>query len=607
MSLNTLNALITTYNKSNLSSLADYLHLKGYTVYSTGGTYDTLQKLNPNLVLVKVEDLTNFPEILGGRVKSLHPMVYGGILSRRSSNDENDREDYHFPLFDLVVVNLYDFIGASHQNLSEQEMIELIDIGGVSLIRASAKNYNHILILTTPDDYDDYIQQYTSFTPTEQLKYRLKKASKAFQTISEYDLSISRYYQQLAYPESLIQLRYGTNSHQTPAYMIDLDYTGSESNRPFKVLNGSPSYINCLDFIHSWLLVAELRKVFNCHACASFKHTSPAGVALEVSEEFTEDDFLYYDLSPDFALTPQAKTYLKTRNCDPISSFGDFVAFSHPVDLETALLIKREVSDGIVAPSYSPEALEVLKNKKDGSYLILTASYEFFEDYLKNDTKEIKEIYGLHLEQPPNKYITTLDVFNPGNGYVHTKAKTFSMDVRRDLVLANISLKYAQSNNICMAYKGQVIGLAAGQQNRVDSVKISVQKAQKWFLRQHPIVKELKKSFKDNLKRPEKNNIIGQVLEASITIDELNTYLKSPIINIPSQVSLETYLDEHMKDLRLASDAFFPFSDNIELANKYGVKYIIQPGGSTRDENIITTCDKYSIAMLQTGIRMFYH
>lgn len=598
-----LNALITTYNKSNLSSLADYLHLKGYTVYSTGGTYDTLQKLNSNLVLVKVEDLTNFPEIFDGRVKSLHPMVYGGILSRRTANDENDREDYHFPLFDLVVVNLYDFIGASHQHLSEQEMIELIDIGGVSLIRASAKNYNHVLVLTNPDDYDDYIQQYDTFTSNEQLKYRLKKASQAFQHISEYDLYISRYYQKLAYPESLIQLRYGSNSHQTPAYMINIDY----NNEPFKVLHGCPSYINCLDFIHSWLLVAELRKVFNCQACASFKHTSPAGVALEVSEEFTEDDLLYYDLSSDFALTSQAKTYLKTRNCDPISSFGDFVAFSHPVDLETALLIKREVSDGIVAPSYSPEALEILKNKKEGSFLILMASYEFFENYLKNDTKEIKEIYGLHLEQPPNKYITTLDVFKPGNGYVHTKVKEFNEDVRRDLVLANISLKYAQSNNICIAYQGQVIGLAAGQQNRVDSVKISVQKAQKWFLRHHPIVKELKKSFKDNLKRPEKNNIIGQVLDCAITLEDLNTYLKSPLTHIPSQSSLESYLNNYMKDLRLASDAFFPFSDNIELAHKYGVKYIIQPGGSTRDETIINTCDKYSIAMLQTGIRMFYH
>ena len=604
-----LNAIVTTYNKKSLDSLSGYLLERGYTIYSTGGTLRTLQQQNPNVnegQLLKVESLTDFPEILGGRVKTLHPMVYGGLLSRRIPEDEQEREKHQFPLFDLVVVNLYAFEEAYEKGLTESEMIELIDIGGVSLIRAAAKNYKHTLVLTSPEDYLDFTQRYNSLTPEEQLEYRHQKAALAFKRVLEYDQAISRYYQEQAFSNSITTMRYGTNSHQVPATIRSLN----PQRNPFKILNGGPSYINCLDFIHSWLLVAELRKVFNCQACASFKHTSPAGVALEVKEDFTPEERFYYDLSSEHELTSQARTYLKARNCDPVSSFGDFVAFSHPVDLATAKLIKREVSDGIIAPGYSEEAFQVLKEKKGGKYLILEADLDFFDDYITSESTEIKRIYGLELEQPPNKYLTELSVFDDGT--VHTQATEFPESKKWDLILANISLKYAQSNNICLAYDGQVIGLAAGQQNRVDSVKLSARKGQNWFLRHHPVVTQLKKLFQKDLKRPVKNNLITQVLEGTISREELNQSLnlenpEAENLHLPSQDELQSYLEKECQNLSLGSDAFFPFSDNIEWANKYGVKYIIQPGGSTRDEDVIKACDKYGIAMLQTGVRMFYH
>jgi len=592
-------ALITTFDKSYLKELTAHLLENEFQLYSTGGTFRTLQQHNPDHLdqIQKVENLTKFPEILGGRVKTLHPMIYGGILSRRNAEDEKEREEHEFPLFDLIVVNLYAFVEALKKGSTESEMIEMIDIGGVSLIRAAAKNYQDVLVLTNPSDYQDYLERYSTLSEEEQLIYRRQKAAQAFQHVVEYDQAIANYYKQLT--NSAVTLRYGANSHQTPAYMRDL---GDKS--PFKIVNGAPSYINCLDFVHSWLLVAELRKVFNCAACTSFKHTSPAGVALEVTKEFSEEERLYYDLAEDTELTPLARTYLKARNCDPVSSFGDFVAFSHTVDLATAKLIKREVSDGIVAPGYTPEAFEVLKSKKGGKYLILEGDLEFFEEYMNSETVETKRIYGLELEQPPNKYVTTLDVFESGNLY--TKSSTFSDQNKRDLVLANISLKYAQSNNICLAHQDQVIGLAAGQQNRVDSVKLSCQKGRKWFLRHHPIVTSLKKNFKKGLKRPIKTNLITQVLEGTITQEELDQHLDQSV-QLLNQEEYQTYLKEQCQNLSLASDAFFPFPDNIECAQGYGVKYIIQPGGSTRDENVIQVCDKYGIAMLQTGTRMFYH
>ena len=386
-----------------------------------------------------------------------------------------------------------------------------------------------------------------------------------------------------------LALKYGCNPNQKPARVYAEDGT-----LPFKVLNGKPGYINLLDALNSWQLVTELKEATGLPAAASFKHVSPAGAAVAVPLSSVLEKVYFVE---GIELSPIATAYIRARGADRMSSYGDFVALSDECDEQTASFLKREVSDGIIAPSYTDGALAILKEKRKGTYLVLQMDTDY-----RPAPIEKKQVFGVWFEQQRNDVKITADCLTD----IPTKAKEIPEDARRDLLLALITLKYTQSNSVCYAKDGQAIGIGAGQQSRVHCTRLAGNKADNWFLRQCPAVLNL--PFRDDVKRPDRDNAID-VYVTGEGIDELAKEWPRLFTALPPFLSPEqksTWLKK-MKGVALASDAFFPFGDNIERAARSGVSYIAQSGGSIRDDNVIETCDKYGITMAMTHIRLFHH
>ena len=386
-----------------------------------------------------------------------------------------------------------------------------------------------------------------------------------------------------------LALKYGCNPNQKPARVY-----AEKGSLPFKVLNGKPGYINLLDALNSWQLVSELKEATGLPAAASFKHVSPAGAAVAVPLSPVLEK-VYFVEGVD--LSPVATAYIRARGADRMSSYGDFVALSDECDEQTASFLKREVSDGIIAPSYTDEALAILKEKRKGTYLVLQMDPSY-----RPAPIEKKQVFGVWFEQQRNDVKITADCLAD----IPTKAKEIPEDARRDLLVALITLKYTQSNSVCYAKDGQAIGIGAGQQSRVHCTRLAGNKADNWFLRQCPAVLNL--PFRDDVKRPDRDNAID-VYVTGEGIDELAKEWPRLFTALPQFLSMEqkSMWLKKMKGVALASDAFFPFGDNIERAARSGVSYIAQSGGSIRDDNVIETCDKYGIAMAMTHIRLFHH
>lgn len=386
-----------------------------------------------------------------------------------------------------------------------------------------------------------------------------------------------------------VELRYGCNPHQTQAKAYVKD-----GELPFQVLNGKPGYINMMDALNSWQLVKELKQTLDMPAAASFKHVSPAGaaVAVPLSDELKKAYFV-----DDRELSPLATAYARARGADIMSSFGDFAALSEKVDVETARIIRREVSDGVIAPEYDDAALSILKKKKDGRYLVMQmdASYEPPE-------LEMKDIFGITLQQERNDVVPDTGILEN----VPTDNTEIPESAKRDLMVATIALKYAQSNSICLAYDGQVTGMGAGQQSRVHCVRLAASKSDTWYLRQHPRVLGLK--FKSGLTRSEKNNSIDKCVLGSITDAERKSW-EAAFEEVPSRLTIQERQEwlSTLQDVALSSDAMFPFRDSIDRAAQSGVKYIVQAGGSLRDDEVIQAANEYGMAMAFSKLRLFHH
>lgn len=390
-----------------------------------------------------------------------------------------------------------------------------------------------------------------------------------------------------------LALKYGCNPNQKPSriYM-------EEGELPITVLSGRPGYINFLDALNSWQLVKELKAATGLPAAASFKHVSPAGAAVGLPLSDTLKKIYFVD-DVDFELTPLASAYARARGADRMCSYGDFCALSDTCDKETALLIKREVSDGVIAPDYTPEALEILKDKRKGAYNVIKIDPNYVPAPI-----EKKQVFGITFEQGRNE--VKLDdpaLFEN----IPTKNKTFTENAKRDLVIALITLKYTQSNSVCYVKDGQAIGIGAGQQSRIHCTRLAGSKADEWWLRQCPKVMNL--PFKKGIRRADRDNTINIYIS-----DEYEDVLQDGVwqqffTECPEPLTREERKDWIAKNtgVALGSDAFFPFGDNIERAHKSGVEYIAQAGGSIRDDHVIDTCDKYNIAMAFTGVRLFHH
>lgn len=390
-----------------------------------------------------------------------------------------------------------------------------------------------------------------------------------------------------------LALKYGCNPNQKPSriYM-------EKGELPITVLSGRPGYINFLDALNSWQLVKELKAATGLPAAASFKHVSPAGAAVGLPLSDTLKKIYFVD-DVDFELTPLASAYARARGADRMCSYGDFCALSDTCDKETALLIKREVSDGVIAPDYTPEALEILKDKRKGAYNVIKIDPNYVPTPI-----EKKQVFGITFEQGRNE--VKLDdpaLFEN----IPTKNKTFTEDAKRDLIISLITLKYTQSNSVCYVKDGQAIGIGAGQQSRIHCTRLAGSKADEWWLRQCPKVMNL--PFKKGIRRADRDNTINIYIS-----DEYEDVLQDGVwqqffTECPEPLTREERKEWIAKNtgVALGSDAFFPFGDNIERAHKSGVEYIAQAGGSIRDDHVIDTCDKYNIAMAFTGVRLFHH
>ena len=389
-----------------------------------------------------------------------------------------------------------------------------------------------------------------------------------------------------------LELKYGCNPNQKPSRI----YMKDGSDLPIKVLMGRPGYINFLDAFNGWQLVSELKKATGLPAATSFKHVSPAGAAVGLPLDETLAKIYWVDDLGE--LSPLASAYARARGADRMSSFGDFIALSDVCDVDTARLIKREVSDGVIAPGYEPEALEILAQKKKGNYNVI----QIDPNYVPAPT-EHKDVFGITFEQGRNELKIDDDFFSN----VVTENKEIPDHAKRDLAISMITLKYTQSNSVCYVKDGQAIGIGAGQQSRIHCTRLAGQKADNWWLRQSPQVMGLQ--FKDEIRRADRDNAID-IYMGDEYMDVLadgvweNTFKVKP--EVFTREEKRAWLDK-LTDVALGSDAFFPFGDNIERAHKSGVKYIAQPGGSIRDDNVIETCDKYGIEMSFTGIRLFHH
>ena len=602
-------ALISVSDKSNLTTLTKFLLDNQYHILSTGGTFKHIcQNLSADdkKKVIQVSDYTGFPELLEGRVKTLHPKIYSGILYDPSKAkhqkdfeefSQSNHSQFNLEKIDLVVCNLYPFSETvANKNSSPEDIIENIDIGGVSLIRAAAKNYKNVLVITNPNKYQSLMDTYKYYETLE--NFRKQLAADAFAHIAEYDQDIASYFNpKLRYRKytQLEKLKYGCNPYQNNAFISTIN----DNKSPIEVLNGKPGYINYLDAFHSWLLVSEVYKSLGEICSASFKHTASAGVALG-TEQLSELELKVYNVGEyDISESTAARAFVRARNCDPLSSFGDFIAINSIVDEVCALLIKREVTDGIIALGYTDEALEILKAKKGGNFYILRG------DKINYNDIEFREIFGLAISQQPNQELVI-------ENYVEnivTDNKDLPLGAKRDLILSTITLKYTPSNSIAIGYKGMVIGIGAGQQNRVDCIKLAGNKSRVFLMRQNPECIKLLDLFKGGVKRQEKVNAIIKYIHNDFNELELQNWRN---LFVDGKITLldDTIIEDYfysLVGLSLSSDAFFPFRDNIDYSSKYGITYLVQPGGSVQDASVIDACNDYGMTMTLSNKRMFLH
>ncbi len=390
-----------------------------------------------------------------------------------------------------------------------------------------------------------------------------------------------------------LELKYGCNPNQKPSKI----YAQDGGELPVKILNGKPGYINFLDALNGWQLVTELKKATGLPAATSFKHVSPAGAAVGLPLSDVEAKIYWVDDLGE--LSPLAAAYARARGADRMSSYGDFIALSDVCDVSAAQIIKREFSDGIIAPGYEPEALEMLKEKKKGAYAIIEMDPNFVPPEIEH-----KEVFGITFEQGRNELNINKEFFDN----IVTKNKDLPDSARIDMAVAMITLKYTQSNSVCFVKGGQAIGVGAGQQSRIHCTRLAGQKADNWLLRQSPQVLNL--PFKEEIKRANRDNAIDLYIGADY-MDVLadgeweKVFTEKP--SVFEEAAKKAWIKEYAKDVVCGSDAFFPFSDNVERAFRSGVKYIAQPGGSIRDDEVIEACDKHDIVMSFTGIRLFHH
>ena len=566
-----MRAIISVSDKTGVLELANFLLENGFTIYSTGGTYSKIfEAVEKKENVLKISELTKFPEILNGRVKTLHPHVYAGLLADTSCKDHTrDMETHNLSYFDLVVCNLYPF--------KQENSIENIDIGGVSLIRAGSKNFSNIVVLSNPDQYAHFMEHFDKSEPLLgiDIETRSHLAMKGFQHTSDYDNCIYRYVGGLSENYHHLKLKYGMNPQQETA---SVEFDKSREHKAFNLLNGTMGAINVLDMLHGWLTVMELDNELDLPAAISMKHTSLAGLA--VGNGISKYTLNYFGITGEEGLTPLSRAYMKSRIGDPLSSFGDFIVLSRECDVETATLIKREVCDGIAAPGYSPEALEILRGKKSGKFIIVKMDMDYYRDICESGWAENKEIYGLRVCQRNNSKLPDF-------------SSVSDTDLRIDYTVANAALRYAQSNNISIAVGGQIVGMGCGQQNRVGCVKLAGEKALNWETRQTEKCMEYWNKLEG--KRQDRVNKLYEYIDGGMTLVE------------EDDTGIKVDIEKSSGQLVLASDGFFPFTDNVEVANEYNVKHIIHPGGSMADNSVEQKCREYGITMFTTGVRMFYH
>ena len=587
-------AIISVYDKTGLLDLAKGLVDNNVKILASGGTAQLIR--DSGFPVTDVSSVTHAPEMLGGRVKTLHPAIHGGILARNLESDEEDLKQQHIDKLDFVVCNLYPFKETvSKIGVTMNEAVEEIDIGGVTLLRAAAKNHSRVTVLSDPKDYAAFIEELSNSKNGEvSAGLRNRLALKAFEHTAEYDACIADFFRkQFAEDKAQLPLRYGCNPHQKPAQAFVTEH----EQLPFKVLNGTPGYINLLDALNSWPLVKELSASLNLPAAASFKHVSPAGVA--VGFPLTEVEKQVYFVTDIKNISPLAAAYARARGADRMSSFGDFIALSNIVDISTAEIIASEVSEGVIAPGFEPRALEILKKKKNGKYCILQIDPNYVPDNL-----ETRQVYGVYLQQRRNDAIINQSTFRE----IISQNKKLTDQAIVDLTVATLALKYTQSNSVCYAKNGMVIGLGAGQQSRIHCTRLAGDKADNWWLRQHPRVLGIK--WTKNVKRPAKSNAIDLFVTGQIPTEEPEkSEYESNFEEVPKPLTKEERKEwlSKLNNVSLSSDAFFPFPDNVYRAVKSGVKYIAAPTGSVMDRAVINAADSLNLVYVENPIRLFHH
>jgi len=587
-------ALLSVSDKAGLVDLARALNAHGVELLSTGGTAKAIR--NAGLPCIDVSEFTGSPEIMDGRVKTLHPRVHGGILMRELPGllDDQQLANIGGAPIDLVVVNLYPFSATVEKGAPFNDCIENIDIGGPTMVRAAAKNHARVSVVVLPSDYAKIASTLPAGPSVDERK---QLALKAFSHTATYDTAIAEWLQgQLGSgPTGVTKLKYGCNPQQLPASVRGLLSPTGPMPMPFDVLSGVPGYINLLDALNAWQLVRELASATGLPAAASFKHVSPAGAA--VYAPLSADMLAVYEATGK-ELSQTAIAYLRSRQADPLCSFGDFVAIAGVVDVSTANLLKIEVSDGIIAGGYDPAALEILRAKKGGKYIVLQADPAY-----EPPLDEERTIFGTVFRQRrAAEAVTaaTLDKVVTGGGAELPAA------AKRDLLVAQIAIKYTQSNSVGYAKDGQMVGVGAGQQSRVDCVKLAGRKVETWYMRQHPKVRAL--AFKPSVKRQERINARVRYIEGDMPPTELAQW-KTLFEVEPAPLTLSEKA-EFMKGLSgvsLASDAFFPFRDSIDVASTKGVSYLVAAGGSVADAEVIAAANEYNMAMAFSGLRLFHH
>ncbi|CAB9525515.1 biosynthesis protein PURH [Seminavis robusta] len=609
-------ALISVSDKTGIVEFAQFLASQNVELLSTGGTAKKLR--DAGMTVKDVSEYTGAAECLDGRVKTLHPKVHGGLLAvRGNAQHEAQMKEQGMSFIDMTILNLYPFEATVKSGASLAQCVENIDIGGPSMLRSTAKNHNFTTIVTDPAQYAEIQAEMAANSGGTTLALRRRLAAKAFALTASYDSAIATHLaQEMAKLEAPAEpptvptltskvvvprvyqpefpLKYGCNPHQKPAMIL----SRAGSKLPFDVLNGTPGYINLLDAANAWQLVVELKEGTGLTAASSFKHVSPAGAAVAVP--LSDVECQAYEVKPEDrdSLTPSALAYLRARNADPMCSFGDFCAVSDVVDEGTAKYLKKEVSDGIVAPGYTPEALEILKSKKGGKFIILQAT----DNYQPGDV-EYREVYGMTFSQKRNDVVLTKEDMTK---QIVTSKNELSEGAIRDLIVASICIKYTQSNSVGFAKDGMMVGVGAGQQSRVDCVKLAGRKVSTWYLRQHPKVLAL--PFKEGVKRQDRVNARVRYIEGDFT-DEEKVRWEAQFSSPPEALTAEekaAFLKE-ATGISISSDAFFPFRDSIDHASKVGVSFVAQPGGSVQDPQVTEACNDYGMAMCFTGTRLFHH